>query len=114
MQTDDDGIPLNWPTYVACEWDESDYCHIYGEATIVGGDGDPTKTCLAAGRITTIFNFYYYWCLNICTKKNKYKPLTPFFFPVYTPPASTTPTPAPPTPPPPGKNYRNKFNWIVI
>ena len=41
----------------------------------------------------------------IFINKNKYKPLTPFFFPVYTPPASTTPTPAPPTPPPPGKNY---------
>ena len=60
MQTDSDSIPLNWPTYVACEWDESDYCHIYGEATIVGGDGDPTKTCLAANKSTTIFKFYYY------------------------------------------------------
>lgn len=61
LQQDGDGAALNWPTFVACEWDSTnEYCHIYGEATIVGGDGDPTKTCLAANKSTTIFKFYYY------------------------------------------------------
>ena len=58
LRVDQDGNNLTWPMDWpwACEFEAYyTYCYIYGNATILEGDGDTDVTCWAYSKNSTIY-----------------------------------------------------------